>query len=218
MGDVMQKVLDAFLKENFPGLELSPGLFYAWNSSIRFEISPPGLSSGEPEFLEQACHRASELFVNVFRSTEEILLAAVVQSPSNEPFLQRKHLNIYLKYIKRRQVLYKLQHFLLIGDNKGVKQHRFILPCRKNDIHYKPLLKAILFKDLAHPSAIMKNRPRNSYDIYIINHTRKMIYHLYDNRGCDILAADKEQLRPLYNEYRKWILEYDREKVDYLFK
>jgi hypothetical protein len=214
----MQKVLDTFLKENFSGLELSPGLFYAWNSGIRFEISPPGLSSGDPEFLEQACHRALELFLNVFRSTDEILLTAVVQSPSNESFLQRKHLNIYLKYLKRRQVLYKLQHFLLIGEDKDVKQHRFIVPCRKNDIHFRPLLKAILYEDFVHPSTILKNRPRNSYDVYIINHTRKMIYHLYDDRGCDILAADKEQLRPLYNEHRRWILEYDREKVDSLFQ
>lgn len=64
----------------------------------------------------------------------------------------------------------------------------------------------------------MKNNPESGYDIYFINLTKKVIYHLYDDRGCDILAADKETIRFLYEEYNDWILDYDRDEIDTLFR
>ncbi|MCM3639930.1 DUF3885 domain-containing protein [Priestia aryabhattai] len=44
-----------------------------------------------------------------------------------------------------------------------------------------------------------------------------MIFHLYDDRGCDILASNKESIRFLYEEYNNWILDYNREEIDLLF-
>ncbi|WCR25026.1 DUF3885 domain-containing protein [Paenibacillus thiaminolyticus] len=44
-----------------------------------------------------------------------------------------------------------------------------------------------------------------------------MIYHLYDDRGCDVICADVDPLRPLYEEFNDWILDYDREKIEALF-
>ncbi|MFD1206338.1 DUF3885 domain-containing protein [Sporosarcina contaminans] len=46
---------------------------------------------------------------------------------------------------------------------------------------------------------------------------KKMIYHLYDDRGCDIIAVNIEDLRELYEKYNDWILDYDRERIDLLF-
>ncbi|CAH8768799.1 hypothetical protein PDENDC454_25074 [Paenibacillus dendritiformis C454] len=45
-----------------------------------------------------------------------------------------------------------------------------------------------------------------------------MIYHLYDDRGCDVICAALDPLRPLYEEFNDWILEYDREKIEGLFR
>ncbi|MEH6930498.1 DUF3885 domain-containing protein, partial [Priestia megaterium] len=67
------------------------------------------------------------------------------------------------------------------------------------------------------PSTIMKSNPQSGYDIYFINLSKKMIFHLYDDRGCDILASNKESIRFLYEEYNNWILDYNREEIDLLF-
>lgn len=53
--------------------------------------------------------------------------------------------------------------------------------------------------------------------MYFINVTRNLIYHLYDDRGCDILAADKNDIRFLYETYNDWILDYDRNVIDETF-
>ena len=43
------------------------------------------------------------------------------------------------------------------------------------------------------------------------------LYHLYDDRGLDVLGGSRELLLPLYRQFHDWILEYEREKIDRLF-
>lgn len=222
----MTKVLQLFLDEYYDGLVLAPGLFYSWKKSIRFEISPP-FPDDEKQKFKQTFERAITLFNKVFGENDHILLVTDVHSTRRDNFLQRKPLNVYLKYVKHKQTLYKLQYQLLpsVFDEEDENEegeefitHRFILPCQREKIKYPQLLKAISYEDFAHPSTILKNNSRNGYDIYFVNLCKKMIYHLYDDRGCDILAADKENIRFLYEGYNDWILDYDRAEIDLLFR
>lgn len=79
-------------------------------------------------------------------------------------------------------------------------------------------LTVISYEYSPHPARILKGFPRYGIDIYFINVTRKMIYHLYDDRGCDVIASNKEDLRTLYEEFNDWILDYDREQINKIFK
>ena len=52
-----------------------------------------------------------------------------------------------------------------------------------------------------------------------IFHKRFKKYHffIYDDRGCEVIANNKETIRPLYNQYKNWLGEYDKEKIELLF-
>ena len=159
----------------------------------------------------------------MFGDEDEILFVTDVHTTNNNLFfLQRKPLNVYLKYIKAKQKLYKLQHHLLpsvFEDQDEEDQsvtHRFVLSCKKNEIKYIQLLKAISYEDFIHPSTILINSPESGYDICFVNLSNKIIYHLYYDRGCDILAGDIV-IRFLYEECNDWFLDYDREEIDLLF-
>jgi len=174
--------------------------------------------------------RITRLFNGVFKEGDEILLVTDVHCNKGDSFLQKKPLNVYRKYVKDKKTLAKLRHKVLpsvfIDDEDDEDDedysldvtHRFVLPCTKNEIRYIPLLLAISYEDFRHPSCILKSIPQYGYDIYFVNITKKMIYHLYDDRGCDVLASDKEDLRYLYQEYNDWILDYDRKEIDQLFE
>ena len=41
---------------------------------------------------------------------------------------------------------------------------------------------------------------------------------MYDDRGLDIISADKEILGPIYKKQKDWILDYDREQIDKQFE
>lgn len=88
--------------------------------------------------------------------------------------------------------------------------HRFSLLCKKNDIRYQKLLMAISYEDFPHPMQILKGFPKHEVDIYFINMTKKMIFHLCDDRGCDVV----KDLFPLYQACNEWILDYDCEKIE----
>lgn len=223
----MIHILKQFLNEHFDGLVLRPPLFYLWEYGIRFEISNPDLALGEEANLQQIYKRCTEIFNKVFDVNDQILLVTNVYYEKGSTFLQKRPLNVYRKYIKYKQGLNKLQHTILASvflndddgeDYKGEVTHLFVLPCKKTDIRYVQLLSAISYEDFYHPSCILKGFPRNGYDIFFVNLTKKIVYHLYDDRGCDVIAADKENIHSLYQEYNEWILDYDRQKIDGLFK
>ncbi|OTW85888.1 DUF3885 domain-containing protein [Bacillus toyonensis] len=41
---------------------------------------------------------------------------------------------------------------------------------------------------------------------------------IYDDRGCEVIAKNKEIIRGLYEKYKEWIPVYERESIDSLFK
>ncbi|PIC62843.1 hypothetical protein CSV79_15000 [Sporosarcina sp. P13] len=214
----MNNVAD-FLTQYFEGIELAPALFYDCKNGIRFEISE-SVFYDEPGFLKQAFERSNALFDAVFADEDKILLVTNVYTNSTNDFLRRTKLNVYPKYIENKSLLHNMKFETnpnLHGD-EDLMTHRFVLSCEKSDIRYRKLLRAICHEDFRHSSTIMKNQQGSGYDIFFINITKNMIFHLYDDRGCDVVAADRESIRYLYERYNEWILDYDRETIDAKFR
>ena len=55
------------------------------------------------------------------------------------------------------------------------------------------------------------------FNVYFLNSQKNVIFHLYDDRGADVAAANKEILGPLYETCNGWILDHDRERIDRMF-
>ena len=53
--------------------------------------------------------------------------------------------------------------------------------------------------------------------VYIVDVENHVILHLYDDRGLDIVAYEKNTLSPLYKKLNEWILDYDRKEIDRVF-
>jgi hypothetical protein len=41
---------------------------------------------------------------------------------------------------------------------------------------------------------------------------------MYDDRGLDLIAADRSDLQPIYEEHKNWILDYDRQQIAAVFE
>jgi hypothetical protein len=53
--------------------------------------------------------------------------------------------------------------------------------------------------------------------LYFINIKKETIFSIYDNRGCDLVATNKESIEAIYNDFNDWILDYDRSHINQLF-
>ncbi|WP_336822250.1 DUF3885 domain-containing protein [Sporosarcina sp. USHLN248] len=221
----MNETLNDFLYKYFDNLLLKPPLFYSWHYSIRFEIAKPGSEHEDKQNMKQIQERSRTLFDTVFEDEDELLFVSNIHCEKANHFLQKRPANIYRKYVKDKNRRMQLTHSVLPSliwdadedDYDTMVTHQFVLACSKQGIAYADLLLAISHNDFAHPIRILKNNIKDGCDIFFVNVPKKMIYHLYDDRGCDIIAVNIEDLRELYEKYNDWILDYDRERIDLLF-
>lgn len=211
-------LLEKYMQGNFPNLELRPPLFYNWEIGIRFELGVDYNSTyayKNSPYLKGVYKRAITLFEALHSPNDDIYLVMDVNDFADGKTSKRK-LNIFSKYVKEKAVLSKVQKntipYIFPEDNLGGKYrtHRLILKCKITDFEYKPMLKAICNQD-------MGIKPSISHRVYFINRNKNTIFHVYDDRGCDLLATTPETIRDMYEDYVDWILDYDRERIDKVF-
>ncbi|WP_186579570.1 DUF3885 domain-containing protein [Aquibacillus kalidii] len=207
------------MQENFPGLELRAALFYDWPIGIRFKLGvgyDVEYAYENSPYLNGVNKRANTLFQAIHASDDDLYMVVDVYDFADGATFRHK-LNIFSKYIGDKNVLFKLQHhtipFVYPEDNEdGVFQtHRFTLKCNTSDIASPHLIKAICNQD-------MGLTPSISHRVYFINRSKNTIFHIYDDRGCDLIATSVDTIRGIYQEFNEWILDYDREQIDKVFK
>lgn len=210
--------LKEYMLETFPNLELRPPLFYNGDIGIRFKLGVNYDCTNIYEncpYLEGVYNRAITLFQSLHSKTDDMYIVVDVNDYADGETFKHK-LNIFSKYVKEKSDLFKLQkntipYVFPEDDEDGLyKTHRFTLKCKVSDLKYIPMLKAICNQD-------MGIKPRIFHRVYFININKNTIFHIYDDRGCDVLATSPNTIRNMYHTYNDCILEYDRNKIDKVF-
>jgi hypothetical protein len=212
-------LLNRYIRAKFPNLELRPPLFYNWDIGIRFELGVDydvKYAYENSPCLKGVYKRAITLFKSLHSPNDDIYIVLDVNDFGDGETFKHK-LNIFSKYVKEKSVLSKLQQNTIPyiypeDDEDGTyRTHRFFLTCKTSDFEYIPMLKAICNQD-------MGLKPSIFHDVYFINVSKDTIFHVYDDRGCDLLATSPDTIREIYEEYNDWILDYDRDEIDKIFK
>jgi Domain of unknown function (DUF3885) len=207
--------LNEYMNRTFPKLELKQPLFYNWDIGIRFELGVnynPNDIYPNCTYLNDVYNRTISLFKVLHSPKDDIYIVVDVNDFGNGATFKKK-LNIFSKYIKKKSMLYKLQHITIPyiypeDDEEGnYKTQRFIVKCKTYDINYIQMLKAICNQD-------MGINPRIFYNVYYININNNTIFHVYDDRGCDLIATSPKSIENVYQDYSRWILDYDRTKIE----
>lgn len=210
--------LNGYMLETFPNLEFRPPLFYNGDIGIRFKLGVNYDYNNIYEncpYLEGVYNRAITLFQSLHSKTDDIYIVVDVNDFADGETFKHK-LNIFSKYVKEKSDLFKLQkntipYVFPEDDEDGLyKTHRFTLKCKVSDLKYIPMLKAICNQD-------MGIKPSIFHRVYFINVNKNTIFHIYDDRGCDVLATSPNTIRDMYHTYNDWILDYDRNKIDKVF-
>ncbi|MEC0255658.1 hypothetical protein PAEVO_10720 [Paenibacillus sp. GM2FR] len=210
---------DKFINDYFPNLIVRPPLLYNWNTGIRFELGDPHLYDLDvSHYMEQVYSRTTELFRALFMKDDDIFIV------TNAIFAYRykyqvKKLKLYSRYIRNKQVLKNLK-LTIIPDiyaeddeepNEENNTYRYIINCKVSDVDNLSLLKAICNQDVG-------IKPSIHHDVFFININKGLIFHIYDDRGCDVISSSILQLKDIYIKFNEWILDYDREEIKKIFE
>ena len=214
-------VFTNFLNRYFHGELLTPSLFETWKPALRFEISDEEATMADIDAMQEAVERSVTLFDEVFYEEDNLLVVADVYTTKDHLFLKKRPLTTYRTFVKEQDVLNQLRHELIpegiSEEGEEMVTHRFLQPGCKMDIQYELLMEHVCYESVRIPLTGLREQPNATFEIYFLNLDRGMVYHLYNERGCDILASDKNDLRFLYEKYTHWICEKERSKMDALF-
>ncbi|KAF1084285.1 hypothetical protein SPSYN_02689 [Sporotomaculum syntrophicum] len=208
--------LDKYLAEQFPLLKLKQPLFYNFPVGIRFDLGGNlEISEGR---MEQCYKRSYTLFSEINKSSDELFVVVYVDSWDEYPINESEPqvFNIFKKYFYGKDFSCKVikdkfeYRYKEPEDLDDTKTYRFFVKCRVEEINFKEMIIAKLNQSVGIAPFILG-------DLYFVNQSRNIIFHIYDDRGLDVISSSKHKLIEIYKKYREWILEYDREKIDQVF-
>ena len=84
-------------------------------------------------------------------------------------------------------------------------------------ISREPVFLRKLFREIIRAEIDPEGLEELVSSVYFLNSRDHVLFHLYDDRGADVAAADRELLRPLCEACRDWIPDDDREKIGQMF-
>ncbi|GGA78632.1 DUF3885 domain-containing protein [Ornithinibacillus halotolerans] len=223
--------LKDYLNDNFPKLILKPSLYDQWSVGLHFDLAKGlyQLKSDSDElnleYFNMVYKQTLTLFHELFAENDKILLVTNLYKKKIFQRQSNKKMKVYRHFIKNKTVRYQLKQQLLpfmFEDEEEAEESltsQFSLLCRKQDINYTLLLKAICNQDF--PS--LKPRLHNPYglykpDVFFINVTKHIIFYVYDDRGCEVIASEQARIQPIYENYNDWINEFNREEINRLFQ
>lgn len=188
-------------------VDLPTAVFYHADVGIRFEIGGKEavyLTDGgevSPSYVEHAYFRAKTLFydlphrpdlLRIDCDPEEIDLTQKILSQMGLPTPDES-----------------IQEDRMDGED-CVSQEHLYWDLTKRDVPLNQLLLEIIKGDIGGFSWLCSN-------VYLLNTKCFLLYHLYDDRGADIVAKDRTFLLLMYQKYNDWILPHDKAKIDRLF-
>lgn len=218
-----------YLHNAFPGLTLAPSLYHQWSIGIHFELGT-GIyqlkddGSLNRERFDCVYNQALSIFNELFSDLDEIFLVTNVYLHRSNT-IKKNRIKIYDRYVKNKKLKCHLRQETLpyVFDADEVDDYytcRFSLKCGKQDLKFPLLIKAACNEDFPlKPRFDKKWGPGSNYpDVFFINMTKNVIFFIYDDRGCEVIATNKETIFPLYKKYGDWIDEYSREEIIKRFK
>lgn len=197
-----------FINQYYPGLAIGPSLFYSWPIGVRFDLQTESSSSDQAYFAE-VLRRAILVFEAVFQPTDEVLIIA--QRPRDKRYFKRRRFRaneLLLRWLKAPKKDVEFQRLANQTRFASTSQLiRFSIQRTAIQIPHQQILQAISNQDFPSRS------PQLLDDVFFLNLRSKLILHMYDDRGLDVISPDTDTLRPLYNSLHHLVLDYDRQRM-----
>lgn len=203
-----------FLNDNFKGLRLKMPLFYSWNYGLRFDLQSGDTSTDE--YFEEVTRTASTIFQTAFANSDHVYLVLLDWKYKRRKIRFGNFTFKQINKLRKAEVYYSKEKGLYYpDDNYDVA----IIKLTSDRINFKNIFTAIGHSDFPPRQPRLDNsRFLTSKEVYFVNIENKLIFHMYDDRGLDIIATDKETLRSIYEKHNDLILGYDRERIDKQFE
>jgi hypothetical protein len=211
----LKNEINKFLSAYFNDIQLKSPLFFKSKYSLRFDLQYGKV--GTEQYFNEAVLRAKELFQGCFDENDSVICYLIDFKWKRRKLRFSNYCFKNIADLTKDEVSF---HTLkkLYSDNGSPGQGNLALAkIIRNRINHEDIFRAIANKDFSRQPSLDQYGFLGSKEIYFINLDRRIIFHMYDDRGLDIIASDREAIKPLYSKYSDWILESNRNEIDESF-
>ncbi len=206
-----------FLEDSFKGLRLRKPLFYSWDFGLRFDLQVGDTDTDE--YFQEVTRRASTIFQTAFDNSDKVFAVFMDYKYKRRKIRFSNFTFQQIESLKKTDVSYSKEKRLYEPDDKFDIRNIAIIKTTTQKINYANILTAIGHTDFPPRQPRLDQKGVfTAKEMYFINLDKKLIFHMYDDRGLDIISADKEALRPIYIKHNDLILDYDRKQIDKQFE
>lgn len=168
-----------------------------------------------PKYFEEALKRALSIFNTLFDESDNLSIAYQIYSDGRRKIRKGNYLFKQIDDLESKKVE-NSDHRDIYMDTIDFKRQCWrrvtISNLKTSDVKIGNILEAMINTDFS------IQQPSLPGECFFINHDKCIVLNLYDDRGMDVIASDKKALAALYKTHNSWILDYDREKIDAVFK
>ena len=200
--------LTRYLTDNFSLRQICKPLFFNGEFGLRFNLQVG--ETDRDEYFEEVVRRAALLFEAAFDPTDTIFLLLRDYKWRRRKIRFSNYCFKQISDLSKTEISWsKIKN---LYGNYGDIFNAAILKAEVRRINYRNIFTAIANTDF--PPRKPRFKFMGSVEIYFINTAKNLIFHMYDDRGLDIIAADVESLRPIYTKFNTWILDANRRQID----
>ena len=211
-GKSMKSLHNLFMQsvENIGFNEFERSLFYNAPIGIRFEIGVEGNAflndrSINTDYISRALYRAKTIYKSL-PYKPNILRIDTYPDEKNTP----QHITLQNISLLNLQYPSEVVEDLIVDDGVKYTHQHLYWDLLQTDYDADYLIEKIIWADFGDLGGLCSN-------VYFMNTDNSILFHLYDDRGADVVAKEKNLLKPLYDDFNDWILGYDREKIEAIF-
>jgi len=193
--------------------ELVHPIFYHCPIGLRFEIGNPlaTIYTGNipsTKYVKDALSKAIELYENTRFEFDILLWEVYSQDKANAPNQLQRF--IELTQLTAPQEQKSERAYLDENMDDHTKKTSYYWDLQLQHLNVTGLFQEIITADLGGFAELASS-------VYLFDTKTNIIFHIYDDRGLDIVAQNKEALFHLYRDNNSWLLDYDRERINDMF-
>ena len=203
-------------------IKLERPLFYNNPIGLRFEIGPSDIGIWadrearvfSQEYFKIALDRALSIFHAAFSSSDDVSIVYQMYSDGRRRIKRGAYILRQINRDHSRNVIFS-DHREIYADDLERKcecwRRATISGMTVKDANVENILSALINLDFRSRTPSIKG------ECYFVNESKGLVLNLYDDRGMDVVALEKEALVDLYHSRNEWLLNYDRDRIDRVF-
>lgn len=205
---------ESFYKSNLGDISLPYPLFYKFPVGIRFEMGDDN-EDDDDRYIKGAKSRALSIFNELFDKDDEVYLVIDSYEKYSDFYSAKPpkdNISLVRKFISKTDEEYCYEKLVATyeDDEEEYPYSRYIIKTSRDSIDADKLISEIVESELKGKSSL-------SNSVFFVNKNSGILYFLYDDRGLDIAANDKQKLKDIYIKFNDWILDYHRERIYKMF-